>query len=165
MDAQTAVLLQHFAFIEQGFRFRRFDLDGVLVFRDLQDLALHQTGDLAFIDHSHTGNADDVNLVTLDFVFDDVGDDVARVAPLGEDGHLLFPVGQIVGQVDAAIAVPHQGVNRFRRRCEAGLIHHGHASFAEADNHVHGALFEQSTGNVLDLLSVSYHVMLPWPYL
>jgi hypothetical protein len=48
------------------------------------------------------------HLFALDLVLDDVGDDVAAVAAFGHDGHLFFAAGQIVGQVDAAVAVPNQ---------------------------------------------------------
>ena len=38
-------------------------------------------------------------------------------------------------------------------------------ALAKSDDHVNGARLEQSTGNLFNLFSVSYHVMLPWPYL
>jgi hypothetical protein len=47
-------------------------------------------------------------LLALDLVFDDVGDDVARIAALGHNPDLFLAVGQIIGQVDAAVAVPDQ---------------------------------------------------------
>jgi hypothetical protein len=78
------------------------------------------------------------------------------------NSHLLLAVGQIIGQVDAAIAVPDQAVNRFGGGDKAGLVHHGHGSLAKADNHVHRARFEQPPGDLSYLFSVSLHIMLPW---
>jgi hypothetical protein len=47
-------------------------------------------------------------LLAFDFVFDDMGNDVAGIASLGDNADFFLAIGQVIGQVDAAVAVPDQ---------------------------------------------------------
>ncbi len=95
------------------------------------------------------------SLFALDLVFKDMGNDIARIASLGDNADLLFAIGQIVGQINAAIAVPYElfGILRFAH--DAGLVHHGPAALAEADDHIHPALLEQLRRAFSDFIGVS----------
>ncbi|VTR69812.1 hypothetical protein DESC_770188 [Desulfosarcina cetonica] len=81
-----------------------------------------------------------MQLLAFDFVFDNVVDDVARITALGENGDLLLAVGQVVRQVDSAVAVPHQGRRILGPGDKARLVHHGHGPLTKSDDHLHAAV-------------------------
>jgi hypothetical protein len=112
---------------------------------------------------STTGHPDHDQLLTLDLVLDHVGDDVARVAALGHDPDLFLAVGQVVGQVDAAVAVPHQTRDLRRGFGDVRLVHHRDRPLAEADHHVHGAGLQQASGDLPDSVGSALHVRRPQP--
>jgi len=99
------------------------------------------------VDHALAGDTDHHKLFPADFILNDMGNDVSRVAALGNNTDFFFAVGQIIGQVDAAVAVPDQLVNIFGRSGKAGFIHHGQGSLAEPYHHLHRTVLEESFGN------------------
>ena len=87
---------------------------------------------LASIQHPLTGDTDDVEMLTLDLVFQDLEDNVTGVATLGEYCNPLFSPGQIVGQIGAAKRVPVQLVRSFRTTDQDGLAHQWYSASLEA---------------------------------
>ena len=119
------------------------------------DFARRGLPDAPLVDHAGARHPDDGQLLAFDLVLDDVSDDVAAVAALGHHGDLLGPLGQVVGQVDAAVAVPDELVHLVGLADEARLVHHRHRSPAEADDQVDTAVLEQASRDLADLFGVS----------
>ncbi len=93
------------------------------------------------VDHALAGDTDHHELLPADFVFDNMGCDISRVAALGDNTDSFFAVGQVVGQVDTAVAVPDKPADILGRSGKTGLIHHGQGSLAESDHHLHRTVF------------------------
>ncbi len=141
------------------------DGDVVFIFDDFQDFAVEHGVDFAPIDHAFAGNADDDQLLPLNLVFDNVGDDVAGVAAFGNDADFFGAIGQVVGQIDPAIAVPYQVLQIFRGPGEIGFVHHRQGAPAKPNDYIHFALFEQPGGNFPYFFSITCHVKQPQPLL
>jgi hypothetical protein len=69
-----------------------------------------------------------------------VGDNVAGIASFGDDADFFLAIGQVVCQIDSAVAVPDQFVDVGRSSGKMGFIHQRHGSLAETDHHFHGAV-------------------------
>ena len=95
MDANRAVFLKHLGFVEDLFPAAGADLDLVSILGYLEHFAVHRFGDFPFVDHPQTRNADNGELLPLDLVFQDVGDDISAVASLGHHRDLFLAVGQV----------------------------------------------------------------------
>jgi len=107
-----------------------------------------------FVDHTLAGDTYHHKLLAADFVFNNVGCDISGVTTLGNNTDFFLAVGQVVGQVDTAIAVPDKLVDIFGCSGEAGFIHHGQGSLAESDHHFHRTVFEQSFGNFFNFINI-----------
>ena len=75
--ADAAILLQDIFFGNGFFTSGCFDRYLSVRLGDVQNLFLDHGIYFAFIDHAVAGNADDVELIALDFVLKDVGHDIA----------------------------------------------------------------------------------------
>ena len=57
---------------------------------------LDRPGHGPMVDHPFAGDAHNIELIPLDLIFNNMGDNVSRVTPIGDDADLIGTFGQII---------------------------------------------------------------------
>ena len=141
VNTHSAVLLEHVCFVDGFFKIRAFDGDRIVIFDDFSDFPLDHGGYFAAVNHPLARHADDDKLIALDFVFNDMGNNITGITSFGQNADFLGAIRQIIAQVNAAIAVPDEVFHRCRGSGKMRFVHQRDGSLAESDDHFHLAFF------------------------
>ena len=105
--ADRTVALKELLFLKGFFKINAFDHKFGSVLLDVKDfLMLDCTGHGAMVDHPFAGDAHNIELIPLDLIFDNMRDNVSRIASIGDDADFVGSLGQIIAQVQTAKVYP-----------------------------------------------------------
>jgi hypothetical protein len=156
--ASHAIGLQKILFIKGLFKAVSLNRKTSLIFHDIEYIfELDGPVNGPMVDHAGARDTHDIKLFSLYLILHNVGQDISRIAAGGHNADFIRPFGEVIAEVQGAMAVPMKKIRFFGIRDKDGFIHHRNRAFFKTDKDIHCSGFQEFLGDFSNFCGILLH--------